>query len=152
MTIQLTTLTVRNGIFRAFYSDDTSLIISWNDATGLAKAHNIRIETEVPEFTDKEKAVLKSLISGLYAEPGFSDVTVSDLITDELNSNAVRGFLSSLTEKTVVWSDDEYRISTDSGNMDGEVIIYLGENFYGLHKEWAADKGVAFLPVAGIND
>lgn len=152
MTIQLTTLTVRNGIFRAFYSDNTSLIISWNDATGLAKAHNIRIETEVPEFTDKEKAVLKSLINGLYAEPGFSDVTVSDLITDELNSNAVRGVLSSLTEKTVVWSDDEYRVSTDSGEMDGEVIMYLNENFYGLHKEWAEIEGVAFIPVTGIND
>ena len=67
---------------------------------------NTREHTTMIKFTDKEKTVLKSLIAGLYAEPGFSDVTVSDLITDELNSNDIRGVLSSLTEKRVIWSDD----------------------------------------------
>ncbi len=42
----LTTLTVKNGIHRAFYSDDTSLIISRNDANSLSKAYNIRIEND----------------------------------------------------------------------------------------------------------
>ncbi len=42
---QLTTLTIRNGVHRAFYSDETSLIISKADAEGLSKAYNIRIET-----------------------------------------------------------------------------------------------------------
>jgi len=103
-------------------------------------------------FTDKEKGFLKDFIANLYAEPHFSDVTVSDFVNDDRNSNQVRGIISSLSEKGVVWSDDSYRVSTDSGEMDGEVIIYLNDSFFGLHKRWAEDEGVEFTPVAGIND
>lgn len=98
-------------------------------------------------FTDKERQVLKILIENLYAEPGFSDVTVSDLITDELNSHAVRGVLSSLTDKGVIFSDNEYRVSTDSGEMDGEVIIYLRDAFYCLHPEWSKEEGIEYTPI-----
>lgn len=42
----LTSLTIRNNIYRAYYSDGTSLIISKSDAEGLAKAYNIRVEND----------------------------------------------------------------------------------------------------------
>ena len=42
----LTTLTISNGVYRAYYSDDTSLIIGHSDAVGLSKAYNIRIEND----------------------------------------------------------------------------------------------------------
>ncbi len=47
MHYQLTTLTVKHGVYRAYYSDDTSLIISQSDAVGLSKAYNIKIESEL---------------------------------------------------------------------------------------------------------
>ena len=99
-------------------------------------------------FTNKESTVLQALIDGLYAEPGFSDVTISDLVaTTDLTMESVKGVLGSLTKKEAVFSDDEYRVSTDSGEMDGEVIIYLGYDFHKYHKEWAADDGIEFEPL-----
>lgn len=44
----LTTLTICNGIHRAYYSDETSLIISENDARNLSKTYNVRIENDTP--------------------------------------------------------------------------------------------------------
>ena len=44
--MNLTTLTINNNIYRAYYSDDSALIISKNDAEGLSKAYNIRIEND----------------------------------------------------------------------------------------------------------
>lgn len=100
-------------------------------------------------FTKKESTVLQALIDGLYAEPGFSDVTISDLVNATvLDMATVKGVLGSLTKKDAVFSDDEYRVSTDSGNMDGEVIIYLGADFHKHHKEWAEEDGVTFEPLS----
>jgi len=100
-------------------------------------------------LTKKETAVLQALIDGLYAEPGFSDVTISDLVNaTDMTMETIKGVLGSLTKKGAVWSDDDYRVSTDSGNMDGEVIMYLGDSFTKHHKEWAAEEGVTFEPLS----
>ena len=100
-------------------------------------------------FTKKERTVLQALIDGLYAESGFSDVTISDLVrTTDLTMESVKGVLGSLTKKEAVFTDDDYRVSTDSGNMDGEVIIYLGYNFHHHHKEWAVEDELTFVPLS----
>ena len=44
--LQLTTLTIKRGVYRAYYSDGTSLIISQSDAKRLSDVYNIRIEAE----------------------------------------------------------------------------------------------------------
>jgi len=46
-TIHLTALEQFNGFCRAYYSDETSLIISRHNAEQLSKAYNIRIETSL---------------------------------------------------------------------------------------------------------
>ncbi len=95
------------------------------------------------KLTSKEKIVLGRLIDALYAEPGFSDVVSDELTGGELNSNAVRGVLSSLTEKGLVWSD------IDAGyEIDGEAIIYLDESGFCYHKEWAEDEGIEYIDLA----
>ena len=45
-TLRLTALEQFNGFCRAYYSDETSLIISRHNAEQLSKAYNIRIETD----------------------------------------------------------------------------------------------------------
>ena len=106
------------------------------------------------KLTSKEKIVLGRLIDRLYAEPGFSDVVTGELTdTDsmfgiywedgELNSHAVRGVLSSLGEKGLVWSDK------DSGyEIDGEAIIYLDESGFCYHKEWAEEEGIEYIDLS----
>jgi len=53
----LTTLTRCNGFYRAYYSDDTSLIISKTDALGLSEVYNIRIEDEWNDPSDNNERV-----------------------------------------------------------------------------------------------
>ena len=47
------------------------------------------------QFTDLEKQVIESLVSQLYAEPGFSDVDVHDISRDitTLPTKIIRGVL-----------------------------------------------------------
>lgn len=98
------------------------------------------------QFTFKEVMVLQALINGLYAEPGFSDVTISDLVNSTvLEMESVKGVLGSLTKKGAVFTDDEMRVSTDSGEMDGEVIIYLGYEFHKYHPTWAGEDGLDYV-------
>jgi len=91
-------------------------------------------------FTSKEKEVLNAIIAGLYAEPGFSDVSADDLVTDELNIHAIGGVIASLEKKGVV---DIEELSPRTGHIglgahgEGVTIIYLNEEFYHLHPEWA---------------
>jgi len=41
---QLTALTLKGGVYRAHYSDDTSLIISRTEAGELSTTYNVRIK------------------------------------------------------------------------------------------------------------
>ena len=100
----------------------------------------------IATFTKKEKAFLNDFICLLYAEYGFSDVTVDDFTcTSKFNphwkSEVVRGLIGSLSTKDVLWTWEE----------GGFIFIILSEEFYGLHEEWAAATDMEFIPVEGIN-
>ena len=84
-------------------------------------------------LTELETLTLESLIDGLYAEPGFSDMDARDIasrIGREIKS--VRGALASLVKKNIVMVDDP--------NDGGYRIIYLNTDYYYLHPnpEWQA--------------
>jgi hypothetical protein len=84
------------------------------------------------ELTQLETQILKSLISNLYAEPGFSDVDAKDIAHDlQINIKSVRGALGSLVKKDVITIDD---------NGAGFDIIYLNSNHYYLHPEWEKES------------
>lgn len=81
-------------------------------------------------FTELEQKVLGCLISNLYAEEGFSDVSPRDIcIGTKIPMKTLRGVLGSLVVKKVIFIDDR--------EFDGgESIIYLEEAFYFLHPRW----------------
>jgi hypothetical protein len=79
-------------------------------------------------LTQLEEQVLTSFISGLYAEPGFSDVDAKDIaLWTGINIKSVRGSLGSLVKKDIVEIE---------GNDSGYQIIYLNEKYWYLHPEW----------------
>lgn len=53
MHYHIKSLTVRNGIYRAYYSDDTSPTISQAEATELSATYNIEIESEDDDSDQK---------------------------------------------------------------------------------------------------
>lgn len=83
------------------------------------------------KLTQLEAQVLKSLINGLYAEAGFSDVDAKD-IAEWINTpiKSVRGALGSLVKKGIVQVED---------NGAGFEIIYLNPEHYYLHPEWSKE-------------
>jgi hypothetical protein len=92
---------------------------------------------EISQIVDKEnltvleKQTLQAIIDGLYAEPGFSDIDVNDLVSPVGKSSRVlRGVLSSLIKKGYIHIDDP---------GTGYQIIYLLESKYYLHYEWKND-------------
>ena len=90
------------------------------------------------ELTQLETQVLKSLISGLYAEAGFSDVDAKD-IAEWINTpiKSVRGALGSLVKKGIVQIEE-----TDKWNSADTtyMIIYLNPDHYYLHPEWKNER------------
>ena len=83
------------------------------------------------ELTKLEAQVLKSLINGLYAEAGFSDVDAKDIaewISTPIKS--VRGAVGSLVKKGVI---------TIENNGAGYEIIYLNPEHYYLHPKWSKE-------------
>ena len=82
-------------------------------------------------LTVLEKQTLQSLIYGLYAEPGFSDVDAHDIARDiKVSTRSVRGALSSLVKKDYIKIDDPGA---------GYQIIYLNSNRWYLHPQWIED-------------
>lgn len=80
-------------------------------------------------LTAMEAQVLESLISQLYAEPGFSDVDANDLSQDTgIPTRKIRGVLSSLVQKGYVFIDDPGA---------GFQIVYLCDEKHYLHPGWA---------------
>jgi len=95
-------------------------------ATGQFKNENL---------TAMEEKVLASLIHGLYAEPGFSDVDAHDLTKDTgIPTRTIRGVLSSLIKKDYINIDDP---------GTGYQIIYLNYNKWYLHPEWIEEYDAA---------
>jgi predicted transcriptional regulator len=89
------------------------------------------------QLTQLEAQVLKSLINGLYAEAGFSDVDAKD-IAEWINTpiKSVRGALGSLVKKGIVQIEE-----TDKWNSADTtyMIIYLNPDHYYLHPEWSKE-------------
>lgn len=85
-------------------------------------------DTEIKkELTVLEYSVLKELIDLLYAEPGFSDVGVTDIAEKSgLTVSQVKGVVGSLVKKGIVCVGEE----------DFEGIIYLDTKYFYLHPEW----------------
>ena len=78
-----------------------------------------------------EQQVLESLISQLYAEPGYSDVDAKDIARDiKVDIKKVRGSLGSLVRKYIIDID-----MNDSGYQ----IIYLNQSYWYLHPEWSKE-------------
>ena len=82
-------------------------------------------------LTELETKTLQSLINGLYAEPGFSDVDAKDIATATgISTKVIRGALGSLVKKGIVWIED-------IGDYE---IIHLNEQYWGLvNEEWASE-------------
>ena len=88
------------------------------------------------KLTQLEAQVLKSLINGLYAEAGFSDVDAKD-IAEWINTpiKSVRGAVGSLVKKGIIQIDE-----TDNFGEEQFQIIYLNSNHYYLHPEWKNER------------
>jgi hypothetical protein len=85
-------------------------------------------------LTVLEKTTLQAIIDRLYAEPGFSDIDVNDLVKPTGNSTkTLRGVLSSLIKK------DYIQIDNYCGNGEYQ-IIYLNESKYYLHPNWSNEN------------
>lgn len=87
-------------------------------------------------LTELESKTLTTFIGGLYAEPGFSDVDVSDLSSElEISTKVLRGVLGSLVKKGIV------SIENNGGGYD---IIHMREKYwYLVNEEWASEARVS---------
>jgi hypothetical protein len=84
-------------------------------------------------LTKLETTVLETLIDGLYAEPGFSDVDAHDIAKQtKISTKSIRGVLSSLVKKGIIWLDE----TSSFGTEKQYVIIYLSQDYWYLHPEW----------------
>ena len=92
----------------------------------------IKEEIQKLGLTEMESQCLQSLINGLYAEAGFSDVDAKDIANvTKIPIKSVRGVLANLVKKGIVEIDDP---------GCGFQIIYLKPEWYHLHsEEWVEE-------------
>ena len=83
-------------------------------------------------LTELESKTLTAFTDCLYAEPGFSDVDVSDISEcTGISTKSIRGALGSLVKKGVV---------TINKNDSGYDIIDLDVNYWSLvNEDWAEE-------------
>jgi len=92
--------------------------------------HNLNITT-------LETQVLTELIQGLYAEPGFSDVSDADLVRQTgIPAKSIRGVLGSLTKKGIIFQLTARELGIDDPYCDFKTIVYLDDAHHNLHPEW----------------
>jgi hypothetical protein len=93
--------------------------------------------------TQLEKQVLEALASEMYAECGFSDAGLGEVVEGTgLPVNVVRGVMSSLIKKDLlyVWDrQDDWGVNARDPYMH---IWYLTNKTKGLVKEWVGEQGV----------
>lgn len=84
------------------------------------------------KLTELESKTLNTFVGCLYAEPGFSDVDVSDISEcTGISTKSIRGALGSLVKKGVV---------TINKNDSGYDIIDLDVNYWSLvNEDWAEE-------------
>ena len=89
------------------------------------------------EVTGLEKQVLEALAGEMYAEPGFSDAGIDEVVgITGLTSRVVRGVASSLIKKGLLDIDDrdgEWGINPNDTSMH---IWYLHGDAWGLVPHW----------------
>lgn len=108
----------------------------------------IKEEIKKLGLTEMESQCLQSLIDGLYAEAGFSDVDAKDIAEwTKIPIRQVRGVLANLVKKGFITIDDP---------GVGFQIIYLKPEWYQLHsEEWVEDikhwYGENFKQATSIN-
>ena len=92
----------------------------------------IKEEIKKLGLTEMESQCLQSLINGLYAETGFSDVDANDIREwTDIPIQQVRGVLANLVKKGFI---------TIESNGTGYQIIYLRPEHYRLHSSrWVED-------------
>lgn len=92
----------------------------------------IKPEIQALSLTQMEEMCLQSLIDGLYAECGFSDVDATDIAEwTGIPIQSVRGVLANLVKKGFIQIED---------NGAGYQIIYLLPEHYHLHsQEWVEE-------------
>ena len=85
-------------------------------------------------LTAIEYKFLDALLSGLYAEPGFSDMDVSDIVAaTDLSMPQARGVMASLKKAGVIDTDADYK-----NGETGAPLIQLNPAYYCIHpdSEW----------------
>lgn len=108
----------------------------------------IKEEIKQLGLTEMESQCLQSLIDGLYAEAGFSDVDAKDIAEwTGIPIKSVRGVLANLVKKGLIDIDD---------NEAGYMIIYLRPEWYQLHSQgWVEEikhwYGENFKQATSIN-
>ena len=91
------------------------------------------------KLTKLEIAFIKSFVSKLYAEPGFSDVDANDFASEYSSQQQLGGIMSSLEQKGIIWVER----GADSG-CDYD-IIYLISDWEQLHPEWAKYNDAEYI-------
>ena len=93
------------------------------------------------KVTPLEKKVLEALADGMYAECGFSDVGLGEVVEDTgLPANIVRGVQSSLIKKGLI---DVWNREGDWGVNHRDPythIWYLSEQTKGLVPHWVVEE------------
>jgi hypothetical protein len=92
-------------------------------------------------LTELENKCLNTFISKLYAEPGFSDVGAEEIAEGTgLKINTVKGVIGSLVKKGIIDPDpnagDHNRRDLGGNKLQSFNILYLNEEYYGLHPQW----------------
>jgi DNA-binding GntR family transcriptional regulator len=98
------------------------------------------MNTQQINLTDLEQTLLTELISGLYAEEGFSDVDAKDLAQGTgINIKIVRGALGSLVKKGVIGIEETETWGVPKSEQ--YQIIYLSEAYWYMHPRWGKEQG-----------
>ncbi len=85
------------------------------------------------DVTKNEKQFIDTLISLLYAEPGFSDIDVTDMAKKmKCGVGTVKGIMGSLVKKGLIEEPDS----------DFAGIIYLANSLYHYHPEWKGETWI----------
>ena len=90
------------------------------------------------KVTSLEKQVLESLAQGMYAELGYSDMGIEEIVQDTgLSPKVIRGVGSSLVKKQLIYIDDRDGEYKNDPTMH---IWYLTSETQGLVENWVGDE------------
>lgn len=91
--------------------------------------------------SNKEMKFLNTLVNLLYAEPGFSDVDISDIAKEmKMRLPEVKGLMGSLVKKGLLEEPDS--------NFPG--LIYLASCAYNLHERWMRESACGVKQVTVV--